>query len=58
MSQLKNISTSGGEMQFADVTALDDVVARQIPTIRSAVNMTVDVFDDPTLAWYTDFISC
>ena len=54
MSQLKNISTSGGEMQFADVTALDDVVARQIPTIRSAVNMTVDVFDDPTLAWYTD----
>ena len=54
LSQVKAISASGGEMQFADVTALDDVVAKQIPTIRSAVSMNVDVFDDPTLAWYTD----
>lgn len=54
LSQLKSISASGGDMQFADVTALDDVVAKQIPTIRSAVSMNVDVFDDPTLTWYAD----
>ncbi len=54
LSQVKGISASGGEQQFADVTALDDVVAKQIPTIRSAVAMNIDVFDDPTLAWYAD----
>lgn len=54
LSQVKAISASGGEMQFADVTALDDVVAKQIPTIRSAVSMNIDVFDDPTLTWYAD----
>lgn len=54
LSQVKGISASGGEQQFADVTAIDDQVARQMPTIRSAVSMNVDVFDDPTLTWYTD----
>ena len=54
LSQVKGISASGGEQQFADVTAIDDQVARQMPTIRSAVSMNVDVFDDPTLTWYAD----
>jgi hypothetical protein len=31
-----------------------DQVTRQIPTVRGAVEMTVDVFDDPSLAWYAD----
>lgn len=54
ITQLRSISASGGEQQFADVTALKDVVARQIPTIRGAVNMTAEVYDDPTLGWYAD----
>lgn len=54
LSQLKNLSSSGGEQQFADVTAVDDVVERKIPTIKSAVTMDVEVFDDPALAWYAD----
>ena len=33
---------------------MSDVVERQIPTTRAAVNMTIDVFDDPTLPWYAD----
>lgn len=53
MSQIKLISSSGGDMQFEDITAVDDVVARQMPTIRSPVTMQLTVFDDPSLAWYT-----
>lgn len=54
ITQVKTLSASGGEQQFADVTSIVDVVARQMPTIRGAVTMTVDVYDDPTLAWYAD----
>lgn len=54
ITQVKTLSASGGEQQFADVTSVVDVVARQMPTIRGAVTMTVDVYDDPTLAWYAD----
>ena len=53
LSQVKLISASGGDMGFEDVTAVDDVVSKQIPTIRSPVTMNLTVFDDPTLAWFT-----
>lgn len=56
ISQVRSISASGGQQQYADVTSLVDVVARQIPTIRGAVEMTVDVFDDPSLPWYSDVV--
>ena len=54
ITQVQAISASGGEMGFADVTSLVDQTTRQIPTVRGAVNMTIDVFDDPTLPWYAD----
>lgn len=54
ITQVRSISASGGQQQYADVTSIVDVVTRQIPTVRGAVEMTVDVFDDPTLAWYAD----
>lgn len=54
LSQVKSVSASGGSQNYADITAIDDVVDRQIPTTRSAVTMTIDCFDDPTLAWYAD----
>lgn len=52
LSQIKNVSTSGGDQQFADATSLDDDVEVKIPTIKSARSMTLEVFDDPTLSWY------
>src|SRR5574337_370558 len=52
ISQVKDVSSSGGEQQFADATAIDDVVTKQMPTVKSAVAMTLTVFDDPTLPWY------
>lgn len=56
ITQVRSISASGGQQQYADVTSIVDVVTRQIPTVRGAVEMTVDVFDDPSLAWYADVI--
>jgi hypothetical protein len=53
MSQVKNLSRSGGEQKWADATALEDVVETQMPTTRGAISMSIDVFDDPTLAWYS-----
>ena len=52
MSQVKNVSRSGGEQKWADGTALEDMVESQMPTTRGAVSMSIDVYDDPTLAWY------
>lgn len=46
------ISVSGGEQQFADITSLTDRTQKQIPTTRSPVQVTLPVFDDPSLAWY------
>lgn len=46
------ISVSGGDQQFASVTTLTDTTEKQIPTVRSAVQVTLPVYDDPSLAWY------
>ena len=54
LTQVKSISASGGSQNYANITAMDDVVERQMPTTRAAVNMTIDVYDDPSLAWYAD----
>lgn len=56
LSQVKGISASGGAQQFADITSITDTVKRQIPTVKDAVSMTIDVYDDPTLAWYADVL--
>lgn len=54
LSQVKSMSASGGDMQFANITAIDDVVTKQVPTVRNAVSMNIDVFDDPSQQWYAD----
>ena len=54
LSQVKSVSASGGSQNFANVTDISDVVERQVPTTRSAVTMTIDCYDDPSLAWYSD----
>ena len=52
LSQIKNVSSSGGDQQFADATSLDDDVEVKIPTIKTSRSMTLEFFDDPSLAWY------
>lgn len=48
-----NISVSGGDQNFADVTTLTDTTQKQIPTVRSPVQVTLPVYDDPSLGWYS-----
>jgi len=54
LSQLKDMSASGGDQQFADITSISDRTTKQVPTVRSAVTTSLTVFDDPTLSWYAD----
>jgi hypothetical protein len=53
LSQLKNITNSGGDQQFADATDIDDESEVKIPTITSARSMNLEVQDDPSLSWYS-----
>lgn len=53
ISQVKDVQSSGGEQQFADATSIEDDVEVKMPTIKSARTMTLEVWDDPTLAYYT-----
>lgn len=46
------ISVSGGDQQFADITSLTDRTQKQIPTTRNPVQVTLPVYDDPSLSWY------
>lgn len=52
LSQVFDITTSGGDQQYEDATDFDSDVEEKIPTIRSAISQSLQVFDDPTLAWY------
>lgn len=47
------ISVSGGDQQFADITSLTDRTQKQIPTTRNPVQVTLPVYDDPSLGWYS-----
>ena len=57
LSQVKDISASGGAQNFADVTDIASVVQLQVPTTRAAVSVSITVFDDPSLAWYADVVT-
>lgn len=46
-----NVGVSGGDQQFADITTIADATAKQIPTVRSATQVTLATFDDPALGW-------
>jgi hypothetical protein len=56
LSQVKSISASGGTQNFADVTDITDVVEKKVPTTRAAIDVTIDAYDDPSLAWYADVV--
>jgi hypothetical protein len=52
LSQLTaQISVSGGELNFADVTTIVDVTQKQIPTTRSPSVVSMPTFYDASLSW-------
>ncbi len=56
LTQVKSISASGGAQNYADITDITDVVERKIPTTRGAIDVTLDIYDDPNLSWYADVV--
>lgn len=52
ISQIMDVQTSGGEMQFATYSFLDMDYETQLPTQSSPMTMTIQIADDPALAGY------
>jgi hypothetical protein len=52
ISQILDLSTSGGEMQFATYSFLEQDFESQLPTQSSPQTLTFTIADDPTLAGY------
>lgn len=48
-----DFSVSGGGQQYADVTTLSDRTQKRIPTVRDPIDITLPLFDDPSLSWFT-----
>lgn len=53
ITQIQSVDTSGGDLKFADITTIVDRTEKQMPTVRSAVNLNFTVFDDPSQTWYS-----
>lgn len=53
ITQVQNVGTSGGDQQYTDITTIADRTQKQIPTTRSPQEISLTVFDDPALAWYS-----
>jgi hypothetical protein len=52
ITQVRSVSTSGGDLNFADITTITDTTQKQVPTTRSPQQIDFEFFDDPTLSWY------
>ena len=50
IAQVQSFSTSGGDVNFADITTIVDRTQKQVPTTRSPQALSMTVFDDPALA--------
>jgi len=53
LSQIQSISVSGGDQQYADITAIDDLIQKQIPTTRAPFTVGMTAFFDPALGWWS-----
>lgn len=52
ITQIQSVDTSGGDLNFADITTIADRVQKQIPTTRSPSQVSFTIFKDSTLAGY------
>lgn len=48
-----DFAVNGGGQQYADVTTLADRTQKRIPTVRDPIDITLPLFDDPALSWYS-----
>jgi hypothetical protein len=57
LSQVTDVTSSGGEQQFNQWTYLEDGRQRQRPTFKNARALSVTLDYDPSLAWHAALIS-
>lgn len=58
VSQLtRAIQFSGGGQQFADISDLEDVLDKRIPTTRSPIDVSLPLYFDPTLSWWATVLA-
>ena len=57
VTQIQSVSTSGGDVNFADITTITDRTQKQVPTTRSPQQIDFTFFDDPTLSWYATVVA-
>jgi hypothetical protein len=53
VTQVQSVASSGGDIQFVDITSLSDFTQKQIPNTRSPSQIGFTVFDDPTLTYFS-----
>lgn len=52
ITQIIDVDTTGGDLQFTTVSFLEDDFEQQLPTVSSAQNLTLNIGDDPSLPGY------
>ena len=53
----RQLQVSGGTQQYADVSTLDDVLDKRLPTTRGAIDVSLPVFFDPSLSWWATVLA-
>lgn len=57
VTQVQGLDTGGGDQQFADITTIVDRTQKQVPTTRAPQVLTLTVFDDPALGYYSTVVA-
>lgn len=57
LSQITDVSTSGGDQQFFQWTYLEDGRQRQRPTFKNARSINLQMDYDPALAWHAALLA-
>lgn len=51
------LQVSGGGQQYADVSTLEDVLDKRIPTTRSPIDVSLPLYFDPSLSWWASVLA-
>lgn len=53
LTQIQSIDTTGGDLNYADITTIVDRTQKQMPTTRTPQVIKFVTFDDASLGWYS-----
>lgn len=53
----RQLQVTGGGQNYADISSLDDVLDKRIPTTRSPIEVGLPLYFDPTLSWWATVLA-